>query len=136
MNRAPVALGCALGCALAFAAPGRTATGTKPAPPPPPYAGVYQPRGVDEIGLWRVDDEQERALVNSLILVRDEALTAYVKGVLCEAVGKDRCAATRVYILREPTFNASMSPNGTMRVYSGLLLRLRSEAELGSVLGH
>lgn len=29
-----------------------------------------------------------------------------------------------------------MAPNGVMRVYSGLLLRVRSEAELGSVLGH
>ena len=29
-----------------------------------------------------------------------------------------------------------MAPNGTMRVFSGLLLRMRSEAELGSVLGH
>ena len=109
---------------------------TKPAPPPPPYAGVYQPQGVDEIGIWKEDDEQERALVSSPVLIRDEALTAYVKRVLCEAVGEDRCNATRVYILREPTFNASMSPNGTMRVYSGLLLRVRSEAELGSVLGH
>src|SRR3546814_16031225 len=33
-------------------------------------------------------------------------------------------------------FNATMSPNGTMRVYSGLLLRVRSEAELAAVLGH
>jgi tetratricopeptide (TPR) repeat protein len=97
---------------------------------------VYQPRGVDEIGMWREDDEQERALINSPVLIRDEALTAYVKGVLCDTVGKDRCAATRVYILREPSFNATMSPNGTMRVYSGLLLRVRSEAELAAVLGH
>src|SRR3546814_7901660 len=52
------------------------------------------------------------------------------------SVGTDRCDATRVYILREPTFNATMSPNGTMRVYSGLLLRVRSEAGLAAVLGH
>src|SRR3546814_6888547 len=63
-------------------------------------------------------------------------MSAYVKSVLCRAVGTDRCDATRVYILREPTFNATMSPNGTMRVYSGLLLRVRSEAELAAVLGH
>lgn len=103
---------------------------------PPPYQGVYQPRGIDEIGLWREDDESERRLAASNLVVRDEALTGYVKGVLCRAVGSDRCGAARIYIMREPSFNATMSPNGTMRVYSGLLLRVHSEAELAAVLGH
>lgn len=106
------------------------------APPPPPYSGVYQPQGVDEIGIWRMDDESETQLANSRLVVRDEALTAYVKGVLCSAVGADRCNSVRLYVVREPSFNATMSPNGTMRVYSGLLLRVRSEAELAAVLGH
>jgi predicted Zn-dependent protease len=122
--------------ALALVSPAWAATTAKPAPPPPPYAGVYQPKGVDEIGLWQEADEQERALANSPLVIRDEALTAYVKNVLCAAVGADRCNATRIYILREPTFNATMVPNGTMRVYSGLLLRVRSEAELAAILGH
>ena len=119
---------------LCCAAPLHSAT--KTAPPPPPYTGVYQPQGVDEIGLWREDDEQERVLASSPVVIRDEALTAYVKKVLCSTVGAERCNATRIYILREPSFNATMVPNGTMRVYSGLLLRVRSEAELGAVLGH
>jgi predicted Zn-dependent protease len=106
------------------------------APAPPPYAGAYQPQGVDEIGLWKQFDEDERVLANSPILIRDEALNAYVRGVLCATVGADRCRAVRIYILRTPLFNASMAANGTMRVYSGLLLRVRSEAELGAVLGH
>jgi predicted Zn-dependent protease len=109
---------------------------TRPAPPPAPYAGIYQPQGVDEVGLWREDDERERKLANSPLLIRDEALNAYVRGVFCSAVGADRCAAVRTYVLRVPVFNANMSPNGTMQIYSGLLLRARSEAELASVLGH
>lgn len=119
------------GAALTAAAPG-----IRPAPPPPPWTGAYQPHGVDEIGLWREDDEEERALVNSPVLIRDEALTAYLKQVLCKAVGADRCGAARVYILRDPTFQATMMANGTMRVFSGLLLRVRNEAELAAVLGH
>ena len=107
-----------------------------PAPAPPPYRGIYQPQGVDEIGLWQQDDESERSLAASSVVIRDEKLTSYVKGVLCAAVGDARSYATRVYILREPTLNATMSPNGTMRVFSGLLLRMRSEAELAAVLGH
>ena len=122
--------------AVVLAMPVWAAPNAKPAPPPPPFTGVYQPQGVDEIGMWREDDESERKLVNSPIVIRDEALTSYVKNVLCAAVGSDRCNATRVYILREPSFNATMSPNGTMRIYSGLLLRVRSEAELAAVLGH
>ncbi len=102
----------------------------------PPYAGVYQPKGVDEIGLWHEDDEAERALSASNLLIRDERLTGYVKSVLCDTVGKERCAAVRIYVLRCPVFNASMSPNGTMRVFSGLFLRVRNEAELGMILGH
>jgi len=124
--------------ALALSAPSAAVpkVSVKPAPPPPPYSGIYQPQGVDEIGLWREDDERERALASSPLVIRDEALNAYVRRVLCETVGEDRCKPVRVYVLRVPLFNATMSPNGTMRVFSGLLLRTRSEAELGAVLGH
>jgi len=106
------------------------------APLPPPYVGAYQPQGVDEIGIWREDDEAERKLAASTLVIQDEKLTFYVRRVLCDTVGTDRCKSVRIYILREPTFNATMVANGTMRVYSGLLLRLRNEAELGAILGH
>ena len=82
--------------ALLLAAPAWAAIKIKPAPPPPPYAGVYQPQGVDEIGKWREDDESERKLANSPIVIRDEALTAYVKSVLCTAVGMDAYIAKPV----------------------------------------
>lgn len=102
----------------------------------PPYAGAYQPQDRDERGLWAMDDERERILRESDLVIRDAALNDYVRSVLCRTVGDDRCASVRIYILRVPVFNASMSPNGTMRVFSGLLLRVRSEAELASILGH
>ncbi|MGE4306040.1 MAG: tetratricopeptide repeat protein [Novosphingobium sp.] len=108
----------------------------EPAPPPPPYEGVYQPQGVDEVGIWQKADEDERELAASPLVIKDEGLTSYLKDVLCRTVGHDRCEAVRLYVIREPTFNASMAPNGTMRVFSGLLLRVHNEAELGAVLGH
>ena len=130
----------ALTLALALPAPALAAPAAKtkvqPAPLPPPYAGVYQPHGVDEIGLWREDDERERALAASPLVIRDEALNTYVRGVLCKAIGADRCQSVRTYIVRVPIFNASMTANGTMVIYSGLLLRAHSEGELASVLGH
>lgn len=118
---------------LALAVPPASA---QRAPELAPYTGAYQPHGVDEIGWWKEDDESERALAASPLIIRDEKLTAYLKSVLCATVGADRCEAVRVYVIREPVFNATMSPNGTMRVLSGLLLRVRNEAELGAVLGH
>ncbi|MET3473186.1 putative Zn-dependent protease [Novosphingobium sp. 1529] len=109
---------------------------TEKSPVPAPYSGAYQPIGVDEIGLWHEEDDEERKLAASPLLIRDEDLTQYVKSVLCKTVGIDRCNSVRIYIIRTPLFNASMSPNGTMRVLSGLLLRVHNEAELGTVLGH
>jgi beta-barrel assembly-enhancing protease len=123
-------------CAAALALAGTSAALAEPAPAPPPWTGVYQPQGVDEIGLWGEDDESERKLAASPHIIRDEKLLAYLNDVLCRTVGADRCQAARIYVIRDPAFNATMSPNGTMRVYSGLLLRVRSEAELASVLGH
>lgn len=78
----------------------------------------------------------ERRLRDSPLLIRDAKLNDYVRGVLCRTVGEDRCRAVRVYVVETPNFNASMAPNGSMLVNSGLLLRTRSEAELGAVLGH
>jgi len=102
----------------------------------PTYTPAYEPRTVDERGLWMEADEDERALRDSPLVIRDEALNKYVRGVLCRTVGEDRCRGIRIYILEVPAFNASMAPNGTMRVWSGLLLRVRNEAELGAILAH
>ncbi|MFN3817416.1 M48 family metalloprotease [Blastomonas sp.] len=126
-------------CWTAFAAlvglAGATEASAQPVLPPP-YSGSYQPQGVDEIGWWREMDEEESVLAQSDLVLRDEALNGYVRKVLCETVGQDRCNSVRIYIVRAPFFNASMTANGTMRVFTGLLLRVRNEAELGMVLGH
>ncbi|MEP7349309.1 MAG: M48 family metallopeptidase [Sphingorhabdus sp.] len=96
----------------------------------------YTPQDDDERGLWLEMDEQEREIKNSKFLIRDQALNDYIRSVLCKAVGKDRCGATRIYVVRTPYFNASMAPNGMMVVWTGLLLRARNEAELATVLAH
>jgi Zn-dependent protease with chaperone function len=102
----------------------------------PPYTGAYQPVGVDEIGWWREMDEEEAILAQSDLVIREETLNGYLRKVLCDTAGADRCNAVRIYIVRAPFFNASMTANGTMRVFTGLLLRVQNEAELGTVLGH
>lgn len=102
----------------------------------PVFAGAYEPEDVDERGLWASFDEVERKVSTSKDLIRDDVLNQYLQDVLCNSVGDDRCNATRIYIVRNNAFNASMAPNGMMMVNSGLLLRMRNEAELASVLGH
>ncbi|MBV7259231.1 M48 family metallopeptidase [Erythrobacter crassostreae] len=102
----------------------------------PPYSVSYEPTDIDERGLWQSFDEVERRVKTSKDLIRDEGLNSYLKQVLCDSVGSDRCDAVRIYIVRDSSFNASMAPNGMMIVNSGLLLRMRNEAELASVLGH
>ncbi|MEH3108468.1 MAG: M48 family metalloprotease [Sphingomonas fennica] len=121
--------------ALALGLVAAAAPAKKPAPLPA-YTGAYQPQGVDERGLWATMDEHERTLRDSPAVIADPQLNAYLRRVLCDTVGAERCAATRIYVVRAPVFNASMAPNGLMEVYTGLLLRVRSEAELAAILGH
>jgi beta-barrel assembly-enhancing protease len=103
---------------------------------PTPSTTGYQPTDELERGLWYQMDEAERELKTSKFLVTDPALNQYVRSVLCRTVGEDRCQATRLYIVRVPQFNASMAPNGVTIVNTGLLLRMRDEAQLAAVLGH
>jgi beta-barrel assembly-enhancing protease len=102
----------------------------------PPYSRAYEPQSNDERGIWMQADESERIVRDSVLLVRDQALNNYLRQVLCREIGEDRCNSVRIYIVEVPQFNAAMEPNGTMRVWTGLLLRVQNEAELASVLGH
>jgi predicted Zn-dependent protease len=109
------------------------ATVTDPADAARP--GQRPPAGSDEDELWYAMDRAERELQQHPLLVRDEVLNAYVREVACRVAG-DYCRDLRVYIVEQPWFNASMSPNGMMVVWTGALLRFQDEAELALVLGH
>lgn len=113
-----------------------SALATDPALSLPTYTPAYEPTTVDERGLWMQADEAERLLRDSPLRIREGNLEHYVRDVLCREVGAERCQGVRVYVVEIPALNASMMPNGCMQVWSGLLLRARSEAELAAVLGH
>jgi len=93
------------------------------------------PLNSDEAGLWMIVEKAERDIKRSPLLIKDPALNAYVRGVVCKLAGP-RCNEIRIYILDIPMFNASMAPNGMMHVWSGMLLRVQNEAQLAFVLGH
>lgn len=113
-------------CATPGGSPGAVADigpGQRPAP------------DTDEAGLWMQMDRVEEDLKTSGRLLADPELNTYVRDMVCELVGP-YCADIRVYVVQTPHFNASMAPNGTMQVWTGLLLRAENEAQLAYVLGH
>lgn len=97
----------------------------------------HKPISAEEIALWKEADELEaKFLKQSSKIIKDAELNAYVKSVLCRAIGDDRCAPIRLYLVRTTYFNALMAPNGMMQVWSGLLIRMENEAQLAAILAH
>jgi Zn-dependent protease with chaperone function len=88
-----------------------------------------------EGGIWGASDKAEEHVKTAADLDRDPELKAYVGKVICK-VATDYCPELRVYVLDRPFLNAGAAPNGYVEVYSGLLLRARTEDELAFVLGH
>lgn len=97
--------------------------------------GYTPEKGDDEQGLWMEVDDYEKAVRASALLVDDADLNNYVREAACRVAG-EYCGDLRIYVIRNPGFNASMTPNGMMQVWTGLLLRVSSEDELAAVLGH
>ena len=85
--------------------------------------------------MWGYMDREERKLRRSGLVERHGPLSRYVNAIACR-LGIDHCPDIRVYVVRTPLFNASMAPNGTMQIWSGLLLRVTNEAQLAAVIGH
>lgn len=97
--------------------------------------GERPPLSSDEAGIWMLMDQAEGRLKTSGCLVRDENLNGYLRSVLCKLV-PEHCEHIRIYLLRVPYFNAAMSPNGAMQIWTGLLLRTENEAQLATIIGH
>ncbi len=97
----------------------------------------YRPPAEKEVerGLWMQADRLEEALRSSRYHVRDPQMEGYMHDIVCK-LAPLYCDDIRVYLVRIADFNATMAPNGFMQVWTGLLLRMRNEAELAAVLGH
>lgn len=101
-----------------------------------PLAKGYRPGlSTDEGGLWMDADRTEDELKKSSKRVRDKAINDLITDMICRMTG-DYCPDLRSYVVRQPTFNATCSPNGMIQVYSGLLLRCSSESQVAAVVGH
>jgi hypothetical protein len=122
-------------CACVFGSTRSLLARTLPSDLRPLIPPGYKPVDTDERGLWQSCEALEKEVAGSGLLLGDRRLTAYITGVMARLL-PDRTADVRVYVLRDPEFNASMAPNGMLLVQTGLLARLRNEAQLAAVLGH
>ena len=95
----------------------------------------YRAVDEDERGLWKLMERVEEEVAGSNLLVKDPQLTAYL-GTLIGNVGGPAAKDMRIYLARIPEFNAVMFPTGFSVVFTGLLLRMRNEAQLAGVIAH
>lgn len=95
----------------------------------------YTPSDRDEIGLWQRMRRVEEEVAGSNLLMTDRALNHYLRGLIGK-VGGPAARDMRIYVARIPEFNAVMFPTGFTVIFSGLLLRMRNEAQLAGVIAH
>ncbi|WP_428246080.1 M48 family metalloprotease [Ferrovibrio sp.] len=101
-----------------------------------PMVSGYRPASnTDEAGLWLSVEKAEREAQRSRYRMRDAEWNQYLEDIIARLSPEFR-NDMRVYLIRTPHFNASMYPNGMMQVWSGLLLRVKNEAQLAAVIGH
>ncbi len=95
----------------------------------------YQPTDADELGLWHQMQRVEEEVAGSNLLIKDPELTGYLQQLIGK-VGGPAAKDMRIYLARIPDFNAVMFPSGFTVIFSGLLLRMRNEAQLAGVIAH
>jgi predicted Zn-dependent protease len=95
----------------------------------------FRPTDADEKGLWKEMERVEEEISGSNLLITDPKITGYLQNLI-GTVGGPAAKDFRIYLARIPDFNAMMFPTGFAVVFSGLLLRMRNEAQLAGVIAH
>ncbi|MFL6766178.1 MAG: M48 family metalloprotease [Sphingomicrobium sp.] len=107
----------------------------RPADMMPLIGPGYRPTERDEQGLWKEMERVEEEIAGSNLLITDPKITGYLQNII-GTVGGPAAKDFRIYLARIPDFNAMMFPTGFAVVFSGLLLRMRNEAQLAGVIAH
>lgn len=124
------------GGALAAASMTGIATArVKPADMVPLVGPGFKPTDEDETGLWQQMERVEEEIAGSNLVIEDQGVSTYVRDLIGK-VGGPAAKDMRIYVVRIPEFNAMMFPSGFSVVFSGLLLRMRNEAQLAGVIAH
>jgi hypothetical protein len=123
-------------CGCALTAVGAKAWGRElPTEFTPLVTQDYQPVDHDERGMWQSCERLEEQLATSNRRIDDPGLSRYLTDIVL-SLTEGLTTKVRVCPMWEAGFNAGMFPNGLMIVNSGLLARVRNEAQLAALLGH
>ena len=106
-----------------------------PADLEPKVGANYQPEGSDERDIWQNLERVEEAIRTSPQRLIAPELDAYTREVVERLIGRP-APDLRIYVMHDASLNAAMLPSGFMIVNTGLLARVRNEAQLAAVLGH
>jgi len=123
------------GVAAAALGTGAAQARIRPADMVPLIGPGFKPTDRDERGLWKEMERAEEEIAGSNLLIQDPKLTGYLKDII-GTVGGPAAKDFRIYLAHIPDFNAMMFPSGFAVVFSGLLLRMRNEAQLAGVIAH
>ena len=123
------------GVAAAALGTGTAQARIRPADMVPLIGPGFKPTDRDEQGLWKEMERAEEEIAGSNLLIQDPKLTGYLKDII-GTVGGPAAKDFRIYLAHIPDFNAMMFPSGFAVVFSGLLLRVRNEAQLAGVIAH
>lgn len=107
----------------------------RPADMHPLIGPGFRPTDEDEKGLWQQMDRVEEEIAGSSLLIKDPEIISYLQNLI-GTVGGPAAKDMRIYLARIPDFNAMMFPTGFSVIFSGLLLRMRNEAQLAGVIAH
>jgi hypothetical protein len=124
-----------LGCACCAGLVGTAEARISPLSMEPLIGPGHRPTDKDELGMWQLYERAESDIAGSNLLIKDKAITSYL-GDIAARVGGPAAKDLRVYLAHIPDFNAFMAPTGFMVVFSGLLTRMRDEAQLSGVIAH
>ena len=95
----------------------------------------YQPVDRTSVTSGRAWSGSKQAIRTSPQRLIAPELDAYTRGVVERLIGRP-APDLRIYVMRDASLNAAMLPSGMMIVNTGLLARIRNEAQFAAVLGH
>jgi len=93
----------------------------------------------DEGRLWNRAQEEQEQLRRARVEYHDPALRTYLNSVAQRVLPDEARQAglsVDVHVIKNPSLNAFIYPNGVMYVHTGLLARMENEAQLATLLGH
>jgi hypothetical protein len=96
---------------------------------------TYELADADERAIWQSVARLEAGIRTSPQRLVAPALDSYIRSVTERLIGRP-APDLRIYVMRDASLNAAMLPSGMMIVNSGLLVRVRNEAQLAAVLAH